>query len=92
MNAPLIRYTPSGNRNWAESAACARPDAPSMFPHEKDAEDTELAKDICKGCPVARACLEEAMQRGEQFGIWGGLTPDERRARHRRSTRKAVKG
>lgn len=36
------------------------------------------AKRICATCPVASECLDHALVVGERYGIWGGLTPDER--------------
>lgn len=36
------------------------------------------AKNICAACPVQRACREHALNVGEPYGIWGGLTPVER--------------
>lgn len=38
------------------------------------------AKAICRTCPVQRDCLTQAVERGEAFGIWGGLDPAERRS------------
>ena len=32
----------------------------------------EQAKAWCGGCPVRRACLEAALDRGEPWGVWGG--------------------
>ena len=46
------------------------------------------AKAICARCPVRDACLAYALDTGEAFGVWGGLTEDERRAmlRQRRAS------
>lgn len=38
------------------------------------------AKALCQSCPLRRRCLNRAVDRGEQFGIWGGLTATERAA------------
>ncbi|MEU2134961.1 WhiB family transcriptional regulator [Streptomyces sp. NPDC018352] len=45
--------------------------------------DTAEAKALCAQCPIKAACADHAIQRGERDGIWGGLTPAERRARRR---------
>lgn len=37
------------------------------------------AKSFCDDCPVKRHCLAFALYYGEEEGIWGGMTPDERR-------------
>ncbi|CAM3969467.1 WhiB family transcriptional regulator [Janibacter anophelis] len=36
------------------------------------------AKEICAACPVIAACREHALAIREPFGVWGGLTEDER--------------
>ena len=41
------------------------------------------AKEVCQECPVQRECLQWAMQHGEDFGVWGGYDPLERRALRR---------
>jgi WhiB family redox-sensing transcriptional regulator len=45
------------------------------------------AKAVCARCPVRDACLAYALDTGQWFGIWGGLTEDERRAMLRRQRR-----
>lgn len=47
----------------------------------------EAARVICAGCEVRTQCLEAALAADEQHGIWGGLTPEERRAEVRRRNR-----
>ena len=37
------------------------------------------AKLICSTCDVSDQCLEYAIAHHESYGIWGGLTPDERK-------------
>jgi WhiB family transcriptional regulator, redox-sensing transcriptional regulator len=34
--------------------------------------DVRLAKELCGLCPVRRACLAGALERGEPCGVWGG--------------------
>jgi WhiB family redox-sensing transcriptional regulator len=36
------------------------------------------ARRICEDCPVRTRCLAAALLYGEEYGIWGGLDPDER--------------
>jgi WhiB family redox-sensing transcriptional regulator len=36
------------------------------------------AKAICGQCPVIANCLRDALANNEPFGIWGGMSPDER--------------
>lgn len=91
MGAQIVNFRPAGDQSWTQSAECAKPGKPYMFPHERDAVAVELAKDTCAACPVRQQCLNEALGRNESFGIWGGMTTDERRALRRKSARKAAK-
>lgn len=36
------------------------------------------AKAICETCPVIQQCREHALRVREPYGVWGGLTEDER--------------
>lgn len=48
----------------------------------------ENAIRICENeCRVREWCLETALRNDEEFGIWGGLTGDQRRALKRRAAR-----
>jgi WhiB family redox-sensing transcriptional regulator len=42
------------------------------------------AKKLCVRCPVRKACLGFALTTRQDYGIWGGLTEDERRILRRR--------
>ena len=37
-----------------------------------DLDDIAEAKRLCLACPMRTACLDGAVERGEQYGIWGG--------------------
>lgn len=39
---------------------------------------TEKAKEVCFLCPVREQCLRYANENDESYGVWGGLTPQER--------------
>lgn len=45
------------------------------------------AKAICRRCPVVTECLTWALETGQDSGVWGGMSEDERRARRRRNAR-----
>ncbi|MGH8829041.1 MAG: WhiB family transcriptional regulator [Jiangellaceae bacterium] len=34
--------------------------------------DVELAKGLCRECPVQAQCLAGALDRSEPWGVWGG--------------------
>lgn len=42
--------------------------------------DVRAAKDICAACPVATACLVDALDAGHEFGVFGGMDAPERLA------------
>jgi hypothetical protein len=37
-----------------------------------------IAKELCDTCPVKQQCFEYALETHQEYGIWGGTTPDER--------------
>ncbi|GHB79052.1 transcriptional regulator WhiD [Streptomyces cirratus] len=70
---------------WQARAACRDLGSNRFFhPAGERGEDREVrdeaAKQVCAGCPVRAACLEHALTTREPFGVWGGLTEEERRA------------
>ena len=58
-----------------QAAACDSADAEIFF----DAECVDEAKAICTTCPLQSKCLSYAVE-CEEFGVWGGATPEERSA------------
>lgn len=65
--------------NWREQAACQHVIPDLFYPQPTDTVIVRQAKQVCSTCPVKLECLETALRDGEQFGIWGGLTAEERR-------------
>lgn len=80
------RPAPSGSPDWRDHAACRDTDPELFFPignagpalHQLD-----RAKQVCAGCPVRTSCLEWALAGGQEAGVWGGTSEDERRALRR---------
>ena len=68
---------PVDTGGWQDLANCLGVDPDLFFP-ERGASTRE-AKEVCRGCVVREQCLEFALQNGEKFGIWGGLSERERR-------------
>ncbi|MFD7095788.1 WhiB family transcriptional regulator [Streptomyces xanthophaeus] len=66
---------------------CAGADPELFFAHALSNLQTARAKAICATCPLIASCLEGALERGEEYGVWGGLTEDERRSLKRRAAR-----
>jgi WhiB family transcriptional regulator, redox-sensing transcriptional regulator len=46
--------------------------------------EQNVAKRICRSCPVRYECLADALDNRIEFGVWGGMTERERRALLRR--------
>jgi WhiB family redox-sensing transcriptional regulator len=45
--------------------------SPDLFFAESP-RDVARAKELCSRCPVRAACLADALDRGEPWGVWGG--------------------
>ena len=73
--------------HWQDDANCLGVDPDLFFP-ERGASTRE-AKEVCRGCIVRQECLEFALQNGEKFGIWGGLSERERRRIRRQRAQSA---
>ena len=54
---------------------------------ERELFEFRRSKEICFECPVREECLQDALVSNMQFGIWGGLTPQERRSLKRKMKR-----
>lgn len=68
--------------DWRDHAACRRLDPELFFPISAlgaARPQIEAAKQVCRGCPVRAACLRWALDTGQDAGIWGGTTEQERR-------------
>jgi len=63
--------------DWRSDALCAQVDAEIFYPDQGGGHKDALS--ICYKCPARLDCLIEAVQSSEQFGIWGGTTPSQRR-------------
>ena len=78
--------------DWRIGAPCSTVDPDLFFDaSEDDPEAVEQAKLICRGCPVADQCLDTAMLLREEYGIWGGMTPIQRK-RYRAKWQRAKGG
>lgn len=62
---------------WQDQAVCRETDPDAFFPEPRDR--AYAVKKICQTCPVRGKCVEEALTNNEQYGIWGGILPDEQK-------------
>lgn len=65
------------DHNWRVFRECHKAANADVFFPDKG-NQAHRAKKICQECPVQQQCLEEALERDEPHGIWGGFTPPER--------------
>ncbi|MFF2616859.1 WhiB family transcriptional regulator [Kitasatospora sp. NPDC058046] len=81
------RHRALGDHTWQDQAVCTPTeynpvDPETFFPGPEDADRIATAKALCAQCPVARACLDAALETGDTHGIRGGLTEEEREPLH----------
>lgn len=70
-----------GSIEWMDEAACLGSGA-DFFPvmgTKKETPAMRKAKAVCATCPVKSECLAYALDAQQWDGIWGGMTPTERR-------------
>ena len=79
--------------NWFREAACQEADPDLFFPMGKavtTVSQLAAAKEICARCPVRAPCLEWALRTDAEYGVWGGMSEDERRIIRRRALHSRV--
>lgn len=98
-NSPFHNPLASRNVGWLWLAKCQNRDPDLFFPEDygypaglSPAQQQAMresriarAKAACAICPVRLACLQDAYDLNEQYGIRGGLTAKERRKLERKS-------
>ncbi|SDH35577.1 transcription factor WhiB [Arthrobacter subterraneus] len=76
--------------DWRSRAACLDKDPELFFPVGNTGPallQIEEAKSVCRRCQVVDTCLQWAIESGQDAGVWGGMSEDERRALKRRAAR-----
>jgi WhiB family transcriptional regulator, redox-sensing transcriptional regulator len=74
------------NWEWQQDAACRGGDVSTFYHPDNErgvsrARREMRAKAICATCPVKANCLAWALSTREPYGIWGGLSVEEREQR-----------
>lgn len=72
-----------GDWDWQVHAACRGTDTSAFYHPENErgpsrARREMAAKAVCAGCPVVENCLKWALTAREPYGVWGGLSTEER--------------
>ena len=70
MTLSVLDALMTSEESLAQELPC-RSNDPELFFAESPA-DVELAKALCRPCPVRAECLAGALDRNEPWGVWGG--------------------
>jgi WhiB family redox-sensing transcriptional regulator len=79
---------------WVHQARCRDEDPELFFPVGNtgpSAFQVDAAKSICERCGVRSECLEWALATGQDAGVWGGFSEEERRALKRARRRSGLR-
>jgi WhiB family redox-sensing transcriptional regulator len=85
-HVPLVGALAMRRPGWWSSAACKGHDLKLFFPDPRST-NYDAARAICSSCPVIEPCLAAALERGDQFGMFGGKSPQERKELQRKGAR-----
>lgn len=80
--------------DWRDRAACLDEDPELFFPIGNTGpalQQIDDAKQVCQSFEVQEACLNWAIESGQDAGVWGGLSEDERRSLKRRRARERAR-
>jgi WhiB family redox-sensing transcriptional regulator len=80
--------------DWRHRSACLDEDPELFFPIGNTGPailQIEEAKVVCRRCDVREQCLQWALESGQDHGVWGGMSEDERRALKRRNARARIR-
>ena len=72
-----------GDWDWQLQAACRGSDTSNFYHPENERGPSRSrreirAKAVCAACPVVETCLRWALAAREPYGVWGGLSAEER--------------
>lgn len=73
--------------SWMDKALC-REVGGDLWHHESgegSVEAINMAKRVCRRCPVQIECLQFALENNETYGVWGATAATERRKMRARS-------
>lgn len=71
--------------DWQRLGACVGMGSSQFFHPEGERGRSRQRRDdgakaVCARCPVLARCREHALTTHEPYGVWGGMTEEERRA------------
>jgi WhiB family redox-sensing transcriptional regulator len=68
-------------RGWLDLGACRDEDPDLFFPIASAGPglaQVAAAKAVCARCAVRETCLRFALDAGQEHGVWGGMSEEER--------------
>ena len=80
---PLAQVPQDARWHWQDHGACRETD-PLLFFHPQNERGSarirrdRAAKLICAGCSVRLECADYAVRAREPYGVWGGLSEEDR--------------
>jgi hypothetical protein len=75
---------------WFSQAACAGMDQRVFFANGYHSrEQVRAAQKVCDSCPVRAQCAAFAIETGEKWGVWGGMSQQQLRQKRYRFTSRA---
>ncbi len=80
---PLAQVPLDSTWFWQEEGLCRSAD-PLLFFHPQNERGSsrvrreQSAKRVCASCPVRLECADYAIRAREPYGVWGGLSEEER--------------
>lgn len=78
LGVPKLQHG-RGPGRWVQQAACHGHDLNLWFRDEHDSTSYAEARAVCARCPVTSECLAWALETRTEHGVFGGLSPRERK-------------
>ncbi|TAK68996.1 MAG: WhiB family transcriptional regulator [Actinomycetota bacterium] len=80
---PLAQVPEDATWDWQEQGACREADATLFFHPQNERGLTRVRRDraakaVCARCSVRLECADYAIRAREPYGVWGGLTEEDR--------------
>jgi WhiB family transcriptional regulator, redox-sensing transcriptional regulator len=80
---PLSQVPMDATWEWQEAGACRGADQDLFFHPQNERGLARLRRDraakmVCAGCCVRVECADYAIRAREPYGVWGGMTEEER--------------
>jgi WhiB family redox-sensing transcriptional regulator len=88
---PLAQVPVDATWEWQEGGACREADTALFFHPQNERGISRQRRDgaalsVCARCEVRLACADYAIRAREPYGVWGGLTEEERERIYVRAT------